>query len=282
MRGDGLSLAAVCRLPVGSRPLADLDDLGVARLAVRAGADVVRGAFGLADAEFKGEVDPVTATDRAAEASILSVLESYRPDDGVLAEEAGGTAWTGRRWLVDPLDGTVNFLHRIPQVAVSVALYDGDRPLVGVVADVFHDDTYWASVGEGAWSTSGGLNVAEAPLADSLIGTGFPYDRRSHAGEYLRALEAVLESGRDVRRMGAAALDLAAVAAGRFGGFWEYGLGPWDVAAGILLVREAGGVVTDHTGAPARPGDSTIVAASPKVHADLLQLVASHLPDQLR
>ena len=259
-----------------------LDDLGVARLAARAGADVVRGAFGLADAEFKGEVDPVTATDRAAEASILSVLESYRPDDEVLSEEAGGTVTGGRRWLVDPLDGTVNFLHHIPQVAVSIALYDGDRPLVGVVADVFYDDTYWAAAGEGAWSTSGELSVAEAPLAESLIGTGFPYDRRSHAGEYLKTLEAVLEAGRDVRRMGAAALDLAAVAAGRFGGFWEYGLGQWDVAAGILLVREAGGVVTDHRGAPARPGDTTIVAASPAVHPDLLRLVASHLPEHLR
>jgi myo-inositol-1(or 4)-monophosphatase len=259
-----------------------LDDLGVARLAVRAGAEVVRGALGLADAEFKGEVNPVTATDRAAEASILSVLDSYRPEDEVLSEEAGGKVTVGRRWLVDPLDGTVNFLHHIPQVAVSVALYDEDQPLVGVVADVFHDDMYWAVAGKGAWSTSGELEVAEAPLAESLVGTGFPYDRRSHAAEYLRALEAVLEAGRDVRRMGSAALDLAAVAAGRFGGFWEYGLGPWDVAAGILLVREAGGVVTDHRGAPAKPGDPTIVAASPAVHPDLIGLVASHLPEHLR
>ena len=262
--------------------MAQLDDLGVARLAVRAGADVVRGALGLADAEFKGEVDPVTATDRAAEASILSVLESYRPEDGILSEEAGGDVGTGRRWLVDPLDGTVNFLHHIPQVAVSAALYEGDQPLVGVVADVFHDDTYWAVAGIGAWSTSGELRVADAPLAESLIGTGFPYDRRSHADEYLMALKAVLETSRDVRRMGSAALDLAAVAAGRLGGFWEYGLGPWDVAAGILLVQEAGGVVTDHNGNTARPGDSTIVAASPAVHPELLGLIASHLPERLR
>ena len=146
----------------------------------------------------------------------------------MLSEEAGGKVTVGRRWLVDPLDGTVNFLHRIPQVAVSVA-YDDDQPLVGVVADVFHDDMYWAVAGKGAWSTSG-VEVAEAPLAESLVGTGFPYDRRSHATEYLWALEAVLEAGRDVRRMGSAALDLVAVAAGRFGASgntaWDRGTSP--------------------------------------------------------
>ena len=207
-----------------------LDDLGVARLAVRAGAEVVRGALGLADAEFKGEVDPVTATDRAVEASILSVLDSYRPNDEVLSEEAGGKVTVGRRWLVDPLDGTVNFLHRIPQVAVSVAPVRR-RPTVGRCGGRRVPRRHvLGGGGKRRLVHLGELEVAEAPLAESLVGTGFPYDRRSHATEYLWALEAVLETGRDVRRMGSAALDLVAVAAGRFGASgntaWDRGTSP--------------------------------------------------------
>jgi len=257
-------------------PLPDPDpaaDLAVAAAAAGAAAAVVRRAFGgPVAARLKGVVDPVTEVDVAAEEAILSVLGTRRPADGILAEESGATAGdAGRMWVVDPLDGTVNFVHGIPHVAVSVALWAGGRPRVGVVVDVVRDAVFTATAGGGAFLDGAPLAVAEAEsTAAALVATGFPYDRQQRAAVYAREVEAVLRRFRDVRRLGSAALDLAWVAAGRYQGYWEHGLAPWDAAAGVLLVTEAGGTVTGLDGEPFALDSPGILAAAPRTHADLL------------
>lgn len=209
--------------------------------------------------------DLVSEADRAAERAILDLLRAQRPDDAVLAEEGGAThGATGLRWVVDPLDGTINFLWGIPHWAVSVAVEDEWGPLVGVVVDPNRDETFTAVRGRGARLGDRTLAVNRPPsLAEALIGTGFNY----RAQERLRQADRLpdtLASVRDIRRFGAAALDLAWVAAGRLDGFFERGVERWDWAAGALLVREAGGDV--HILPPAPPRPAGVVAA----HADLV------------
>ncbi|MFH1330469.1 MAG: inositol monophosphatase family protein [Actinomycetota bacterium] len=257
-----------------------MHDQEVAARAARAGAEVARHCFGRAlDPDFKGVVDPVTAADREAEAAVLAVIRRHRPDDAILSEEAGehpGAA-AGRRWVVDPLDGTVNFLHGVPHCAVSVALEDEAGPAAAVIIDVLRGEEFDAARGTGA--RRDGLPLAVSPqggLRRALLSTGFPYDRHQHAHTYTGALAAALQASQGVRRSGSACLDLAWVACGRYEGHWEFGLQPWDVAAGTLLVVEAGGRVTDSYGGPPRAGD--IVASNGLIHDDLLALVAAHRP----
>jgi myo-inositol-1(or 4)-monophosphatase len=264
-------------------------DVWVAVRAARAGAEVVRRGFEQELAtEMKGEVDPVTQVDRDSESSIKTVIGSHFPDDAILAEEGGGADWRGRRvWIVDPLDGTVNFLNRIPQVAVSVALWDEGRPLVGVVVDVAREEEFVAALGEGATANHRPIHVSEtAALRDSLVATGFPYDRQQHAGAYLAVLEQVMSRSRGMRRMGAAALDMAWVACGRFDGYWEHGgqagVKPWDAAAGILLVTEAGGSATDSKGSVNELQPSAFVVSNGKIHEELRQIVDDNMPAHLR
>ncbi len=264
-------------------------DVWVAVRAARAGADVVQaGFFEPLDTELKGAVDPVTQVDRQAEEAIRAVISSHFPNDDFLGEEGGGQAWDSNRvWIVDPLDGTVNFVRRIPQVAVSVALWQQGRPQVGVVIDVARNDEFVAIAGEGATMNQLPIRVSETPrLEDALLVTGFPYDRREHAAEYLAVVEVAIQRARGIRRLGAAALDLAWVACGRFDGYWEhggrFGIQPWDVAAGMLLVSEAGGHFTDHTGASHRLAAPAHVASNGKIHEELRTIVAETLPDHLR
>ncbi|MGH8871003.1 MAG: inositol monophosphatase family protein [Acidimicrobiia bacterium] len=257
--------------------------------AARAGAEVVRRGF---DEEFttemKGAVDPVTEVDREAEEAIKAVISTHFPDDAVLAEEGGGAGWRGNRvWIVDPLDGTVNFVNRIPQVAVSVALWSESKPLVGVVIDVARDEEFVASLGKGARSNGRPIHVSETSLLqESLLVTGFPYDRQEHARAYLEAMEQVMTRSRGTRRMGAAALDMAWVACGRFDGYWEhggpFGVKPWDAAAGMLLVTEAGGTATDSTGAVNELEPSAFVVTNGKIHEELRQIVDDSMPGHLR
>lgn len=223
-------------------------DLELALLAAGAGAEVIREAVGSAfEVGFKGDVDPVTQIDRAAESAIIAILESKRPQDAILSEEAGGGGWRhGRVWICDPLDGTVNFLHGLPQFSVSVALWIDGRPAVGVVHDVSRNEVFYAETGLGARLNGVPITVS---LVDSpsraLIVTGFPYDRQDRAAAYMPGIEAVLARYQGIRRLGSAALDFCWTACGRFDGYWEYTLKPWDAAAGILIVEEAGGIVTD-------------------------------------
>lgn len=263
-------------------------DEWVAVRAARAGADVVRyGMYEQVDTELKSSVDPVTEVDREAERAVRSVISSHFPDDNILGEEEGGADWRESRvWIIDPLDGTVNFVHRVPQFAVSVALWDSGQPLVGVIIDVARNEEFFAGVGEGATLNGDPIEVSATPfLEDSLLVTGFPYDRRQHAGAYLRVVEEVMKVSRGTRRMGAAALDLAWVACGRFDAYWEHGgkqgVKPWDLAAGVLLVSEAGGVVTDQQGARNRLEAPAVVASNGKVHEELRAIVERTLPDHL-
>lgn len=264
-------------------------DVWVAVRAARAGADVVAaGFYSSQETELKGEVDPVTVVDRDAETSVRRSIAGHFPNDSVLGEEEGGPPWDrGRVWIIDPLDGTVNFVNGIPHVAVSVGLWHDGRPQVGVVVDVARDDEFVAVRGEGASLNGGPIHVSKTgSLEDSLVATGFPYDRRHNAGAYLRVVEAVMSRSRGTRRFGAAALDLAWVACGRFDAYWEHGgqhgVKPWDLAAGVLLVTEAGGAVTDEVGERDRLETRAVVASNGEVHEELREIVAATMPEHLR
>ncbi len=212
----------------------------------------------------------VSDADRAAEEAISDLLRSARPDDGLLGEEgldAGGTS--GRRWVVDPLDGTTNYLYRLRAWCVSVALEDADGGLVGVVHDPLNDETFVAWRGGGAWLNGEPIRVRDHDrLETALVATGFGYEAEIRAGQ-AELLMRVLPRVRDVRRAGAAALDLCHVAAGRLDGYYERGLKPWDSAAGALLVQEAGGRVL-----PLAGGRSGLVAAGPRLVDALRELTA--------
>lgn len=250
------------------------DDLDLALECARRAALVISGAA-VTPARFKGEVDPVTVTDQAAESAVRELLGTARPSDAVLGEEEGGADWrTGRVWILDPLDGTVNFIHRVPHVAVSIALWEDGRPVVGVVHDVGRDEVFSAVRGRGATLDKRPIHVTDtADLGSALVATGFPYDRRSKAVELGETVGRVLAAVQGIRRFGSAALDLCWVAAGRYDAYWEYRLQPWDTAAGELIVDEAGGRVTDLTGAPYRPDAAGILASNGPLHDRLRKVI---------
>ncbi len=252
----------------------DLEELAdLACRAARRGGRVVRSGRARR-AERKGAGDYVTEVDRASEAAVGRMLSRATPGIPVRGEEGGE-----RYWLVDPLDGTTNFLHGFPAVGVSVALVEAGRPVVGAVHAPFLGETYVAVRGRGARLRRRGqpplpLRVSDRAPGEAVVGTGFPFRRKEILPRYLRMFSAALGRFEDLRRPGAASLDLAWVAAGVFDGFFELALAPWDVAAGGLLVEEAGGVVTDWAGGPGYlSGD--ILAGPPAVHRALLELARS-------
>ncbi len=260
-----------------------MNDLEVAIEAAKAGGAIVAAGFGQGHtAEYKARFDPVTDIDRASEKAIVGAIERSRPDDTVLAEEAGGVVLEGRQWIVDPLDGTVNFVHGIPQVSVSVALYDGTHGIVGVVYDPLRDELFVAESGRGATMNERPLAVSlTSELHKGVVATGFPYDHDVHADALSVVVREVLRRVNGIRRFGSAALDLAWVAAGRFDAYWELGIAPWDGAAGMLLVREAGGRVTDPWGEPSSPSLPLVVASNGTIHEDIRSIVAEFLPVHL-
>lgn len=261
-----------------------MNDLELAIACAEAGAAIVYEYFGKRPAaDLKGANNPVTHVDRASEAAIVDLIRAARPGDAIVAEEGADVAGGPRRWLIDPLDGTVNFVHGIPQVAVSVGLYEGTTPLVAAIADPLRGEMFTAVRGGGAHCNGRSIGVSAAEgLGGTVIATGFYYDHDRYAAEYTRPVTAVLERANGVRRFGAAALDLAWTAAGRFDGYWELGVSPWDIAAGILLVREAGGTVTDPFGDAATPETNLVVAAASGVHNELRALIEANLPERLR
>jgi myo-inositol-1(or 4)-monophosphatase len=255
----------------------DLDALlDAARHAAAAGAGVVSEAFGSArNVRAKGPGDWVSDTDTASELAVRALLYDAAPELAFYGEETGGErADVG--WFVDPLDGTANFVHGFPVVGVSVALVADGRPVVGVVDAPMLGHVYWARLGGGAFCDGAPLRVSARAPEEAICATGFPFRaKRDRLPAYLPVFERGLRAFEDLRRAGAASLDLAWTAAGVFDGYFEQGLGTWDVAAGGLLVREAGGRVTDwqgDEGAWLSSGD--ILAASPPVHEQLLELVA--------
>lgn len=262
-----------------SRPATHAEHRALLATAVAAavrGADVIKRKTGeRADLTWtaKAPTDFVSEVDLAAEAAIREIIVERHPSAVVLGEELspGAGVEHALAFIVDPLDGTTNFLHGYPVYAVSIgALRDGEL-CAGVVLNVVNGDLFTATLGGGA--RRGGQAIGVSPIDDpsrALIGTGFPFKHPDLVDQYLPQLARILRATAGVRRAGSAALDLSDVACGRFEAFWELHLAPWDVAAGILLVREAGGTVTDLEGRPARVGHGPLVAGSPAMHAWLL------------
>jgi len=236
------------------------------------------------DVSAKSRNDFVSEVDRAAEAEIISVIRKSYPQHGILAEESGRSSAGNDEyvWIIDPLDGTTNFLHGFPQYSVSIACEHNGRPEIAVVFDPLRSELFTATRGAGAQLEGRKIRVTRRrELEGALIGTGFPYRENSkYMKPYLGMLEVVMGAAAGVRRPGSAALDLAYVAAGRLDGFWEIGLQPWDTAAGTLLITEAGGLVGTLTGkAYAQQGN--IVAGAPKIYAALIEALAPHVPAEL-
>lgn len=247
----------------------------LARDAALVGAAAVRDAGAPEAAAAKGlPGDWVTEVDLASERAITAYLSEAELDIPVSGEELGGES-IGRRWVVDPLDGTTNYMHGFWAVGVSVALVE-DHPVAGAIAAPFLGDVWHAAEGAGAtWERPDGSSstcrVSGRPAERAIVATGFPFRRRERLPRYLATMEPALEAFEDLRRPGAASLDLAWTACGVFDGFFELGLAPWDVAAGALLITEAGGIVTDWEGGPGYLGGD-ILAAPPAVHEQLLRL----------
>ena len=228
----------------------------------------------------KDQHDFVSEVDREAEDQIIRILRKAYPDHAILAEESGATA--GRnddyQWIIDPLDGTTNFLHGFPQFAVSIGLKHKGRLYQGVVYDPIRQELFTASQGGGALLNDRRIRVSkQVGLSGALVGTGFPFRQPQHLEAYLNMFRAVHQDTAGIRRAGSAALDLAYVAAGRLDGFWEIGLSPWDMAAGVLLIREAGGLVGDFAGGDDFLESGNLVAAPPKVFPALLRAIRPHL-----
>jgi myo-inositol-1(or 4)-monophosphatase len=264
---DGLGAADLARL------------VEVAESAARRGGEVVARHFGqlTAGVHSKAPGDYVSEVDLRSEETIREALERDAPGIPFFGEEGGGSRgdlW----WVVDPLDGTANFLHGFPVVGVSVALVEAGRPVAGAVhAPLLGGETFTAVRGGGAFRDGRPIRVADRPAESAICNTGFPFKRKERLDEYRRVFEGAFLALEDLRRAGAASLDLAWTAAGVFDGFFEIGLGSWDVAAGALLVLEAGGVVTDWAGDEATwlsSGD--ILAAPPAVHDVLLKLASGN------
>jgi len=258
-------------------PLADLSSL--AAEASRIGGATILAAGPERTAIEKAAGDYVTEVDRASENAIAAFLTNAAPGIPIVGEEYGGSA-DDHYWLVDPLDGTTNFVHGFPIVGVSVALVQEGRPVAGAVHAPFLRETYIGARGQGARVERDGsrraepLHVSERSPERAVVGTGFPFRNKEVIPHYLRTMNAALGRFEDLRRPGAASLDLAWVASGVFDGFFELALSPWDVAAGGLLIEEAGGLVTDWEGGPDYlKGD--ILAGPPAVHAELLVLAAA-------
>lgn len=253
-------------------------ELGVAIDSAMEAGKELRRKFGQAiEVKKKGAIDLVTEADLEAEKIILDRIRRDFPQDYILAEESGdmGEESAQRTWLVDPLDGTTNFAHGFPFFAVSIALeIDGDLVL-GVVYNPAMEEMFQASKGAGVFLNGRPIKVSRTrSLEDSLLGTGFPYDIRERPERVIANFNQMLLQAQGVRRPGSAALDLCCVAAGRFDGFWEERLKPWDTAAGAVLVREAGGVVTTYENGHYSPYAKSIVAANPYIHRDLVRSMA--------
>ena len=255
--------------------------LEVAVRAARTGGRILRGRLGRlqrSQIRKKGKYDWVTDADHASEKAILAVLRRSFPRDSIKAEEsAPSVASESRQWLIDPLDGTVNFLHGFPMFCVSIGLMERGRLEVGVVYDPTREELFTARRGHGAFLNGRRIRVtACATFEESLIATGFPFRARDKMDLYIGSFRKIFLQTGSIRRAGAAALDLAYVACGRMDGFWEMALAPWDMAAGALLIREAGGTVSDFFGKPGFLERGHVLAGNPRIHSLMLRLLAPY------
>lgn len=232
------------------------------------------GKFQTSDVEEKGLHDLVSYVDRKAEVGIMDRLRVVLPKAGFIAEESG-TQKAGRfNWIIDPLDGTTNFVHGIPVYAISIALQEYDETIMGIVYEVNRDECFYSWKGGKAYCNGKEIVVSKAPSLDaSLVATGFPYYDFTRMKPYLGLFEDLMQHTRGIRRLGSAAIDLAYVACGRFEVFYEYGLHPWDVAAGAFLVQQAGGRISTFDGGDGAVFGKDIIASNGKVHDEMLRVV---------
>ena len=237
--------------------------------------------IGKEDADIKSRNDWVSKADRESEAAIVSFLRDRHPGDAILGEEGGHIAGTaGRTWIIDPLDGTSNYLQHFPVWSISIGLKEGDEITAGLVYEPLRDIFFTAERGAGAFRNGARMRVSDqAGVEGSFLATGFPFRAQQFVSDYVKIFEDVIRVAKGVRRAGSAALDLAYSAAGIFDGFFELHLSPWDIAAGSLLVTEAGGVVSDFSGGGRWLDRGNIIGAPPGVHADLIQLIGRHVTE---
>lgn len=256
--------------------------LDTALKAAAAASDILIRGFGelkQGEIDLKGQGDYVTALDKASEAEVIRIITSTFPTHHICAEESGGLLnFDGVTWVIDPLDGTANYVHGIPLFAVSIAAMKNGELLNAVIAMPMTGEVFSAEKGSGAWCNGKRLSVS--PLSDfqqAVLATAFPWRERTHLSPFVSAFRTLLDQSSDIRRMGAAAVDLAYTAAGKLDGYYEMGLNPWDIAAGILLVEEAGGRVTDFNGAREYWQSGNIVAGPANAHDKILSVLKASM-----
>jgi len=259
--------------------------LNIAVRAARSAGNVIIRNLGKLDTlaiHTKDRNDFVTEVDRQAEQEIIFILRKAFPGHGILAEESGVQEGDEYQWIIDPLDGTTNFLHGFPQFAVSIALRHKGRMEQAVIYDPLRQELFTASRGAGATLNDRRIRVTKRnTLEGSLLGTGFPFKSQQHLDTYLDMFRALFPQVAGIRRAGSAALDLAYVASGRLDGFWEIGLSIWDMAAGVLLIQESGGLSSDFSGGDNHLESGNIVAGNPKLFAEILKTIRPFVPTEL-
>jgi myo-inositol-1(or 4)-monophosphatase len=252
------------------------DCMVVARkAALLAGGILKENLHGIREITYKGEINLVTEMDMRSERAVVETLRAVFPDHGIIAEEETNiTSKSGFTWIIDPLDGTTNYAHGYPCFSVSIALEQEGVIVLGVVYDPMRDELFSAQKGQGAFLNGRPIRVSRADqLISSLLATGFPYDRKVSEKNNMAHFHKLLMASQEIRRDGSAALDLCYVACGRFDGFWELKLKPWDVAAGSLIVREAGGTISNFTGNGFSIHDEEIAASNGKIHTAMLEIL---------
>ncbi|WP_421774455.1 inositol monophosphatase family protein [Gracilimonas sp.] len=250
-------------------------ELEVAKKAAEEAASIIRDYAGRSsfDVKLKGKNDLVTDADVHSEKKIIEVIKNAFPNDQILAEESRAKASIPKEriWIIDPIDGTTNFAHSFPVYCVSIALWENKEPKAGLVYEVANDELFTATEGGGAYLNGERIWISQnEDPSSSLIGTGFPYNNLNLVDNYLKLFKRMMEKTHGVRRPGSAAWDLCNVACGRFEGFYEYGLSPWDVAAAVLIIKEAGGLITDWSGEDDWLFGQRIIAGNAAVHNFLL------------
>lgn len=231
--------------------------------------------FSKEDVEHKGKNDFVSYVDKTAEKKLVAGLKEIFPEAGFITEEDTANLGGDYQWVIDPLDGTTNFIHSIPFYCISVGLIHQNIPITGVILSIEQEDLFLAWKGGGAYLNGKKINVNDSihQIENALVATGFPYNKMNNLTIYMQVLTNIIRRSRGVRRLGSAALDLAYVACGRFDAFYEFGLNPWDVAAGIVLVQEAGGKVSDFSGSDEYLFGGEILASVSHIHKELIELI---------
>lgn len=254
------------------------NELKAAKEAAMAAGEILRRLFGqVKHITQKGDIDLVTEADFQAEKTVIEIIRQYFPQDNILSEETGNHENpSDRTWLIDPLDGTTNFVHGFPFFAVSIGLEVDGKSVVGVIFNPFMNELFEAAKGLGAFLNNRSIEVSKTRnMKEALLATGFPYDIQEKHEEILNRLKKIIVKAQGVRRPGAAAIDMCYVAAGKLDGFWEQGLKPWDTAAGIVIVEEAGGKLSTFQGDRYTPYQKTIVAANPFIHSAIIDVLNS-------